>query len=208
MKELISVQLLETATSLSSAALHEAAGKRGALPASIKPLAPNMRVCGRALPVQCASGDNLWIFRALAIAEPQDVLVVATAEGGEFGYWGEILGTLAQSLDIAGFVIDGGVRDSQALIQLQLPTFSRSVSIRGTTKEPHCIGSVGERIVIGDVVIGKGDLVVGDGDGLVALPKEHAESAVDAAIAREKYETELLDKIRKGTFSLDSYKNY
>jgi 4-hydroxy-4-methyl-2-oxoglutarate aldolase len=50
---------------LSSASLHEAAGRIGALPASIKPHAPFMRVYGMAFPVQCVPGDNLWLHRAV-----------------------------------------------------------------------------------------------------------------------------------------------
>ena len=92
--EPISDALIAAAAELSAATLHEAAQRAGALPAAIRPVDASMRLCGRALPVRCPSGDNLWIHRALAVAQPGDVLVVDSGEGA-FGYWGEIMATAA-----------------------------------------------------------------------------------------------------------------
>lgn len=84
-------QLLERARHLSSATVHEAAGKIGALPSTLKSLHPSFIVCGRAFPVQSPPGDNLWLHRALAAAQPGDVLIVSTGGAHEFGYWGEVM---------------------------------------------------------------------------------------------------------------------
>ena len=62
--------LVAEAAVFSSATLHEAAGQTGALPSAIKPLVDSMRVCGPALTVQGAPGDNLWLHRAIAQARP------------------------------------------------------------------------------------------------------------------------------------------
>lgn len=197
--------LLAEAAKLSTATLHEAAGKAGALPAAIKPVDPIMRLGGRALPVKCPPGDNLWIHRALAVAGPGDVLVVATGDGVEFGYWGEIMATAAQARGIAGLVITGGVRDVDALRRLGLPTFSACICIRGTVKDPAGDGAVGEPVRIGDVTVSKGDLVVGDADGVVVLTPAKARTAVPASFVREEQEAAILERVRAGALTLDVY---
>jgi 4-hydroxy-4-methyl-2-oxoglutarate aldolase len=199
-------EIFATAETSSSASLHEAAGRLGALPGVIKPLAPGMRLCGQALPVRCPPGDNLWIHNALAAAGPGDVLVVETGRGLDFGYWGEIMATAALARGIAGLVITGGVRDSLALIALGLPTFSAIVSIRGTVKDRTGDGAVGEPVRIGDVVIRRGDLVFGDADGVVVLGPEIAAQAVERAAQRDRDEIQILEKVRAGALTLDVYK--
>jgi 4-hydroxy-4-methyl-2-oxoglutarate aldolase len=206
----VSESLIQAAASLSSASLHEAAGKLGALPAVLKPIVSSMRVCGRALPVRCPAGDNLWIHRALAESRKGDVLVVETGPlddaGADFGYWGEIMATAAVARGVAGLVITGGVRDSQALIALGLPTFSACISIRGTLKNPKGDGAVGEPVRIGEIVVRKGDLVFGDADGVCVLTPQVAEAAVPAAAQRDADEVGILEKVRAGALTLDVYK--
>ena len=194
------------AARLSAASLHEAAGRNGALPAVLKPIDPAMRLCGRALPVRCPPGDNLWIHRALAASAPGDVLVVQTGGGVEFGYWGEIMATSAVARGVSGLVITGGVRDSSQLIALGLPTFAACVCIRGTVKDPRSEGTVGEPVRIGEIQIHRGDLVFGDADGLVVLSPQAAAPAVAAAEQRDADEVGILEQVRQGALTLDIYK--
>lgn len=191
---------------LSTASLHEAAGRIGALPSRIKPIDPSMQVMGPALPVRCPPGDNLWIHRALADAAAGDVLVVDCGPGDEFGYWGEIMATAAVARGIAGLVITGGVRDSLALARLGLPTFSGCICIQGTGKDAKGDGAVGEPVRIGAVAVRKGDLVVGDADGVMVLPPDVAAWAVPAAHERDRKEEIILDQVRAGALTLDVYK--
>jgi 4-hydroxy-4-methyl-2-oxoglutarate aldolase len=166
-----------------------------------------MRLCGRALPVRCPAGDNLWIHRALAESRAGDVLMVdCGATGVDFGYWGEIMATAAVARGLAGLVITGGVRDSAALIALGLPTFSACISIRGTIKNPNGDGAVGEPVRIGEIVVRKGDLVFGDADGVCVLAPEAAAAAVPAADRRDADEIDILAKVRAGALTLDVYK--
>lgn len=198
--------LFARASRLSSATLHEAARRAGALPSVLKPLHASMRLCGPALPVRSPAGDNLWIHRALACAEPGDVLAVDTGAGVEFGYWGEIMATAAIARGVAGLVITGGVRDSLRLVELGLPTFSATVSIRGTRKDALGDGAVGEPVRLGEVVVRKGDLIFGDADGLVCLSPEQASEAVPAAEIRDQDEVAILEQVRAGALTLDVYK--
>lgn len=203
---MITDELIKAAAKLSSAGLHEASGRCGALPARLKPLTVSMRLCGRALPVRCPAGDNLWIHRALDQAKPSDAIIVECGEGVEYGYWGEIMATAAAARKVAGLVITGGVRDSAELITLGLPTFSACVSIRGAGKNPDLNGAVGDPVRIGEIVVRQGDLVFGDADGVCVLSPEAASTAVPAAIDRDEAEKEILEKIRAGASTTEVYK--
>ena len=202
----ISDEVIQAASRLSAATLHEAAGRAGALPGTLKPVCAAMRLCGRALPVRCPAGDNLWIHRALAVAAARDVLVVDTGAGVDFGYWGEIMATAGLARGLAGLVITGGVRDGAALIALGLPTFSAGLSLRGTIKNPQGDGAVGDPVRIGEVVVRRGDLVFGDADGVVVLAPEAAAAAVKAGERRDLEEVSILEKVRAGALTLDVYK--
>ncbi|WP_082456342.1 RraA family protein [Novosphingobium sp. Leaf2] len=188
-----------------TSSIHEAAGRIGALPSTIKPLALTMTLAGPALPVRCPPGDNLWIHRAMIEARPGEVLVVDCGGGGEFGYWGEIMATSGITVGLGGLVITGGVRDSLALIELGLPTFCGRVCIQGTGKDPNGDGAVGEPIRIGNVTVRRGDLVVGDADGVMSLCADVADGFVAAARARERKEAEILQRVRAGEPTLDVY---
>lgn len=188
-----------------SASLHEAAGRIGALPSRIKPVADDMALYGPALPVRCPPGDNLWIHRALAEAKAGDVLVVDCGPGDEFGYWGEIMATAAIARGVAGLVITGGVRDKRALVALGLPTFSGTVCIQGTGKNAALDGAVGEPVRIGSVTIRRGDVVVGDADGVMVLTPAQASVAVPASFDRDRKEESILEQVRAGALTLDVY---
>jgi 4-hydroxy-4-methyl-2-oxoglutarate aldolase len=190
-------------TPLPTATLHEAYGKRGALPSAIKPIAAGMRLWGPALPVACPPGDNLRIHHAIYQAQPGDVLVVECGGAYEHGYWGEILNVAAQARGLAGLVIDACVRDGDALAALGLPVFARGRCIRGTGKNPDAPGSINTPIRIGEVFIRPGDMVAGDGDGVVAIEREHLTEVVAAAQAREDAEAGQLAELRQGRSTVD-----
>jgi 4-hydroxy-4-methyl-2-oxoglutarate aldolase len=198
--------LIIEVASLSSATLHEAAGKIGALPAAVKPLAASMRVCGRALPVNSPAGDNLWLHHAIYEAGPGEVLVVDVGGGRDFGYWGEVMALAAQVRGIAGLVITGGVRDSLRIIDMGFPVFSATVCIQGTGKDPRGAGSIGKPICIGDVQISRGDIVFGDADGVVVLPAGRALEIAAESVARDQAELAIFEQLRAGKSTLDIYR--
>ena len=196
---------LAEATRLGAATLHEAAGRIGALPSAIKPVAPDMRIAGPAFTVHIPAGDNLWIHRAIYQAQPGDVLVVSTSGGIEWGYWGDILNTAAIAQRLGGLVIDGGVRDIAGLVTMPFPVFSNGVCIAGTIKGYEATAWLRQPIRIGDVVVAQGDLVVGDRDGVVVLPPSSVAEALRGGAHRERDEAEKIARIRAGERTIDIY---
>ncbi|MGE0253004.1 MAG: RraA family protein [Alphaproteobacteria bacterium] len=197
--------LMVRAGRLATSTLHEAAGQIGALPSGIRPLDLNMRCCGPAFTVKGPPGDNLWLHHALALAAPGDVIVADVGGLHEAGYWGEVMTTQAMARKLGGLVIDGGVRDAQAMIAHGFPTFSRCISMRGTAKDRGFAGKLGVTIALGEAIISAGDLVVGDGDGVVVIPRDRLEAAVAAGEAREEKEAAAMEKLRGGAMTVDMY---
>jgi 4-hydroxy-4-methyl-2-oxoglutarate aldolase len=198
-------ELVREAARLGAATLHEASGQRGALPPAIKPISGTMRVAGPSFTVATPPGNNLWIHRALPAAAPGDVLVVVTSGHYEAGYWGDIMTIAALERGIAGLVIDGCVRDSEAIARLQFPVFARGLSIRGTGKDAAAPGGLRQPITLGDVTVQPGDLVVGDADGVVVISRANAADVVTKAKEREIREGEILERLRKGETTLEIY---
>lgn len=196
--------LLQEVMRLGTATLHEASGQRGALPSAIKPISPAMRLAGPAFTVATPPGNNLWIHRALAAAAG-DVVVVVTSGHYEAGYWGDIMTVAALARGIVGLVIDGCVRDSEAIARLQFPVFARGLSIRGTRKDADAAGFLQAPVTLGDVTVEPGDLVVGDADGVVVVSRASVTDVLEKARERERHEAEAIERLRKGETTLDIY---
>ena len=198
--------IVEGFRAISSATAHEASGKQGALTSAIKPVASGMKVCGPALTVLCRSRDNLMLHKAIAVAKPGDVLVVATEDSAEAGFWGEIMTVSAQANGIAGLVIDNCVRDAEEIIASGFPVFSRGLSIKGTVK--GSLGLINHPTVCGEYLVYPGDIVLGDDDGVVVIAREDAEEVLEASIARMADEAqEIEEDISKGVLTVHFFKD-
>jgi 4-hydroxy-4-methyl-2-oxoglutarate aldolase len=180
----------------SSATLHEAQGRRGALSSRLKPIDPTMSLCGPAFTVQGAARDNLMLQIAIAYAKPGDIIIVAAGEYEEAGCFGDVLTNAAQSRGIGGLVVDTGVRDTAGIRKLGFPVFSLSVCIKGTAKLNQ--GALNQPIIIGDEIIRPGDIIRGDADGLVVIRREEASTVARLAAEREIAEEADIKKYRSG----------
>jgi len=193
---------LERAARLGSATLHEAGGRIGALPSSIKPTTSRFRVAGPAFTVHCPPNDNLWIHRAIKAASPGDIQVVYASGHYEAGYWGEVMSTAAVVARLGGLVIDAGVRDGALLEGVGFPVFAKGLCIRGTGKDFGATGWLNKPVMIGDVLVSPGDLIDGDADGVVSIPNERISEVLVAAEKRDATEKEILARLRAGESTL------
>ena len=203
--ERVPPDLVERARSISAATAHEAYDRQGNLPGEIRPIDRGARICGPALTVHSPGGDNLWLHRAIAIAEPGDVLVAFVSNVFDFGYWGEIMSTAAGARGLGGVVIDGCVRDGLLLGKAGPPIFARGLNIRGTGKDLGGRGWIGAPILIGSTTIHAGDLVIGDDDGVVCIKSGNVAAVIDASIAREAREVDVMERLRAGETTMDIY---
>ena len=201
----VAADVVSDAAKLPTATIHEAAGRIGALPSAIKPVSDKFRLCGPALTVHSPPGDNLWLHRALDIAQPGDVMVVYASGGYDYGYWGEIMSAAAKEKKLNGLIVDACVRDIDLLEQIGFPVFARGLSIKGTGKDYGGIGWLNAPVYIGDTIVCAGDLVVGDRDGVVVLPQAKAADFVAKAQKREEDEAFILERIKGGATTLEVY---
>lgn len=176
-------------------------GKRGALPNWIKPIWPGSTLVGSALTVKSRPGDNIMLHKAVNLAAPGDVLVVENDAFREAGLWGEIITVAAMQRGITGIVTNGAVRDTVPIRELGFPVFCGGVSIKGTTKAVP--GKINVPISFEGVVINPGDIVVADNDGVVVIPRQEAPQVLQAALAKEKSEAEIIRRIRAGESTMD-----
>lgn len=184
---------------LGAATLGESGAR--AMRARIQPVWPGASVAGPALPVHCTTGDNLAVHVALTRARPGQVLTVDVGDFRELGYWGEVLTTAAEVRRVAGLVIDGGVRDVQAIHAHRFPAFSSTIALRGASKQRP--GTIGEPIQCGGVPVESGDWVVADADGVVVVPGGTLADVINAGRVRARKEAEFFDELRQGRTTVE-----
>lgn len=183
------------------ATVYEAAGQRGMVNPAIRPVWDGARVCGPAITVECPPADNLMLHVAVAKAAPGSVIVATAAGYLLAGAWGEILTAAAQARGVAGLVIDGAVRDVDAIRQARFPVFSRGVSIGACTKTQP--GRVGVPIELSGYTIRPGDVVLGDADGVVVIDRSRLDEVYERAVERRGREREILAQLRQGRTTVE-----
>jgi 4-hydroxy-4-methyl-2-oxoglutarate aldolase len=154
----------------------------------IRPLwQPMPRIAGPAYPVACPAGDNLMLHVAIHRAPAGSVIVCAAGDSNWAMAGGNVC-AYAQQRGIAGFVVDGVIRDLAETRKSKFPVLARGViPIPGVRKTA---GLINVPVVCGGVTVAPGDIVIADEEGIVVLPKAHATDLLAKAQARAKTEEE------------------
>ena len=155
---------------------------------ALRPLwEPMPRVAGPAYPVACPPGDNLMLHVAIHRAPAGSVIVCAAGDANWAMAGGNVC-AYAQQRGIAGFVVDGVIRDLAETRKNRFPVFGRGViPIPGVRKTA---GLINVSVVCGGVTVAPGDVVIADEEGIVVLPKAQAADLLAKAQARAKKEEE------------------
>lgn len=154
------------------------------------------RLCGPALTVRTAPGDHLMVQKALDLARPGDVIVVDACGVLETAMIGELMTRYAASRGIAGFVIDGAIRDADDIAAREMPVYARGISPRGPARFGP--GEINVAVAVAGMVVHPGDILCGDADGLVAVPVADAPAVLAAAQALKAKELLTLNAIAGG----------
>jgi 4-hydroxy-4-methyl-2-oxoglutarate aldolase len=171
------VDLIERLMAIDVSALSDADKTLPVVDPAVRAMVPDVRMAGPAYTV-LAEDDHLPVMAALAVAEPGDVLVIAT-NGGSSAVFGELFATEARRRGLAGMVADGYCRDVRGLRAIGLPVFARGTTPRsGTTKSRAAPGAT---VACGGVAVSPGDIVFGDDDGLLIAPAERIAAALETA---------------------------
>jgi RraA family protein len=178
--------LLERLALLPVANVGDAMERISAVDSAIRPMWRGARVVARAYTVLTRSGDNQGIHEAIDRAAPGEVLVVNGFADTSRALVGELLAGRAKANHLAGFVIDGAIRDVDEIASLEVPAFARAVTPAG----PYKMGPHRQQvpIALGGQCVHPGDVITGDADGLVVIPFAQLAATVEAAEAIQSNE--------------------
>ena len=165
-----SQELLEGFVGLPAANIADTMGRSCAMNPRIRLMSGFQGImAGPALTVKARAGDNLFLHQALDMAQPGDVIVLSNDEDTTRSLMGEIMFTYAKyQKKLGGLVIDGPVRDVDALREMDLPVYATGSTPGGPHKEGP--GEVNVPIACGGISVHPGDIIVADADGIIVVP--------------------------------------
>jgi len=131
------------------------------------------------------------------MAQPGDVIVCDAGGDLTNSLLGELMLTYAVKRGVAGFVLNGAIRDADAFRETNVPTFAAGVTHRGPYKDGP--GEINVPISLDGMVIEPGDIVIGDSDGVLSIPLADAEEILSKTEAKHAAETRQMKAIAEGT---------
>lgn len=178
----------------------------------IRPLLMKHKVAGPAFTMLGVASREMDKTKRLAVRALDelypDCVPVLSASGDEkTGHFGELMTNVCLYHGCTGAVVDGGLRDTGAILKLDFPIFHRfhcpnDALGRYNVVEYEC------PLVAGGVKVNPGDFIVGDCDGVVVVPRELAEEVLLKAESVVDVETEIRGRLLKGEKMAELYQQY
>jgi regulator of RNase E activity RraA len=186
---------------------------RIALPPAIKSIAPGTRVAG---PVWTVAGhidrtrsrhDCLLGWCTLLAKAPRDHVVVCQPNNHEVALMGELSAQTLKARGVLGYVVDGGSRDTDLVLEQAFPVFCAFLTPTDIV-ERWIPDRFGEPVTIGDVTIVTGDYLLGDRDGVVIIPRDAAAEAVARTEDVMATESEMRNALIAGMDPVEAYNRF
>jgi RraA family protein len=157
------------------------------------------RLCGPVTTVKVYPGDNLMVHKVLDVAQPGDIVVIDAYGSTQNAVLGDIICTKAKHCGIAGFVVDGLIRDLPGILELNFPVFARGTTPIGPLHRGP--GEINYPIACGGRVVNPGDVLVADATGIVVVPRNIVEELVDRLERNRVANADYLAAVQRGQFS-------
>jgi 4-hydroxy-4-methyl-2-oxoglutarate aldolase len=168
---------------------------------AMKPIQQERDLCGQAVTAWNFPGDNLAIHAALHVATQGQVLVLTNGGGHQGALWGDVACGFAVKKGLAGAVIHGAVRDTDAIRALGFPVWTTAVSVEHPEKRGPA--AVNVPVVVDGVLIEPGDVIRADADGVLVIPRDLLQATVEGAEKRAAFEVTVRQRIADGDLPLD-----
>ncbi len=146
-------------------------------------------------------------LRAVDRCQADDVMIAAASGSCHSALWGELLSTAARNSGCVGAVVDGAIRDVAKMRTMQFPVFARRTSVYDSQNRQRVI-DLDVPVEIDGVRFCPGDLVFADLDGVVVVPQEIEDRAIERAWQKVHDENRTRDAIRGGLKATEAYAKY
>jgi len=156
-------------------------------PPGIRPVTPNHRLAGRALPVRHFGSVDVFL-EAMQNAQPRDVLVIDNGGRLDEGCIGDLTALEAQHCRLAGIIVWGVHRDTPELRQIRLPIFSYGTWPSGPQRLDTRDALALHSARFGNFVVERSDMAFADDDGCLFVLAQHADDLL--SVAHEIWERE------------------
>jgi regulator of RNase E activity RraA len=178
----------------------------------VLPLSVDMTVAGVAFtalgrPERSTDRTKRMGARMIDELSTGEVAVFDCADDRTVGHWGELLTNGALARGAVGAVIDGGIRDTQAILKLNFPVFHKFRSARDAKGRWNVV-DMQVPIICGGVPVNPGDIIVGDSDGVVVVPRDMAWDVLIESERTVAVETEIRQRVRAGESVGELYQQY
>jgi regulator of RNase E activity RraA len=183
------------------------------LPPAIKAIAPGTRLAG---PVWTVSGhidrtrtrdETLLGWCTLLSRAPSGHVIVCQPHNHEVALMGELSAQTLQARGVLGYVVDGGSRDTDLVLEQGFPVFC-SFLTPSDIVERWIPDSYGEPVTIGTVTVSTGDYLLGDRDGVVIIPRALVEDVIVKTEEVVSTETEMRRALIAGMDPVAAYDKY
>ncbi len=155
------------------------------------------KVVGPACTVKVFPGDNLMVHKVLDVANPGDVVVIDSKSST--AALGDLISTKAKHRGIAGFIVDGLIRDLPDIKALgDFPVFAKGFTPIGPLHRGP--GEINYPIAAGGIVVEPGDIVVADENGVVVVPQDFSVELLGQLQSREAAAKAYSDAVARGEF--------
>ncbi len=166
-------------------------------PSELRPLSGNMRCVGRAMPVRHVGSVDVFL-EAIDRAPPGDVLVVDNNGRRDEGCIGDLITLEAEISGISGIIIWGMHRDTNELLEIDLPFFSLGAIPVGPQRFDPRSPDTFAWARIGQWIVSPDDIIVADTDGVLICPASRMSEIVATAEVIHTTEQHHAEKMRTG----------